>query len=184
MVENFNLFVDLVLRAEGGLSNDTSDRGGLTNRGITAKTFQDYINDAEDRDFPCSLEEASERLYQISEQDAIQIYQCYYWDAVKADELPSGVDIILADWAVNSGPTSAITNLQELVLARPDGLLGPKTLLKVMNKPPKDLAFELYLRRLKSYRTIASMYDNKKFWRGWNNRITTLFNELIKEGLV
>jgi len=181
MMDNFKFFYKEVLESEGGWSNDPDDRGGKTNYGITAETFQTYINDVEDRYYTCSLEEAEQRLPNITLVDVKSIYEMYYWDVIKGDVLPSGVDVLVADWAVNSGPNSAITSLQEVVAAKPDGIFGPKTLEKVNAKNPAQLAFELYIKRLRSYRAIASLNNNKKFIRGWNNRATRLYNAVLME---
>ena len=181
MMDNFKFFYKEVLQSEGGWSDDPDDRGGKTNYGITAETFRTYINDVEDRDYACGLEEAEERLRDITFADVHDIYEMYYWDVVRADELPSGVDVLVADWAVNSGPAQAIMNLQELVSAKPDGIIGPKTMEKVFAMDPPRLAFELYIKRLRSYRAIASLYNNKKFLKGWNNRATRLYNAVLTE---
>jgi len=183
MTENFNLFVDLVLDAEGGLSNDPSDMGGLTNRGITVATFKEYLNDVEDRDYPCGMEEASERLYDLTEQDAILIYEHYYWNEIRADDLPNGIDVLLADFAVNSGVRTAVTVLQEMLAVSMDGILGPKTLAALSKKDPKAFTNKLLQRRLQYYFQVAQLNENAKFHRGWNNRVIHIYNELIKANL-
>jgi len=183
MIDNFNLFVDIVLKAEGGFSNDPSDRGGATNRGITHETLRNYINDVEDRDDTCGQEEAYDRLQGLSEQDAINIYQHYYWDAVQADALPDGFDIMLADFAVNSGPYRAIKVMQDLVSVKVDGILGPRTLEAIRTRNPSKLTHDLFLRRLTFYYTTSKLDGQRRFIRGWNNRVVALYNELIQENL-
>ena len=184
MKDLFPLFLELVLAAEGGFVNDPDDRGGATNFGITVEMFRTYINDVEDRDYPCGLEEAQERLVSISIEDVRSIYMMYYWEEVQADSLPPYINVMVADWAVNSGPQRAIIGLQRVVGASPDGIIGPETRAKVqakINNGEGRFLHELYIARLRSYYDISGLKNNEKFLAGWNNRVTKLYNALYTQ---
>ena len=47
-------------------------------------------------------------------EDVMPIYKKNYWDRVKADELPAGLDLCVFDFGVNSG-TGTAKKLQSLV---------------------------------------------------------------------
>ena len=180
-MNNFDYFISKVLKFEGGFSNDPDDRGGVTNYGITAKTLQTYINDVEDRDYACGLEEAEERVVDITQQDVLSIYEMYYWDVVKADLLPKGVDVYVADWAVNSGPKSAVIALQTTVGTARDGIVGPVTLSAINSVRADRVLFDLFIARLRLYRELSDINNNRKFIKGWNNRAVHLYNSLLEE---
>lgn len=96
---NFEKCLPIILQFEGGRSNDPADPGGRTNKGITQRTYDAY----RDR-----LRLLRNDVYAIS---AIEVADCYrhdYWDAVKGDSLPPGEDLVVFDFAVNSGPAHAL----------------------------------------------------------------------------
>ncbi|MGX8012752.1 glycosyl hydrolase 108 family protein [Mesorhizobium sp. ORM8.1] len=49
----------------------------------------------------------------ITSDELNDIYDRQYWDAVKDDALPAGIDYVLFDGAVNSGPGRSIMWLQQ-----------------------------------------------------------------------
>ena len=51
-----------------------------------------------------------------------------YWDRVKADQLPEGLDLCVFDWAVNSGTGRAAKKLQAMIGTTVDGGIGSNTL--------------------------------------------------------
>lgn len=58
---------------------------------------------------------------------ASQIYRRDFWDKVRGDDLPVGLDLVAFDTAVNSGVGRAARGLQEAVGATVDGRIGPET---------------------------------------------------------
>ena len=91
-----------------------------------------------------------------------------YWDKVKADELPAGLDYVVFDTAINSGPGRAVKLLQEVIGTTPDGAIGPLTLRAVAAMPAADVINKyqdnrlLYLQSLPTWPT---------FGRGWARRV-------------
>ena len=83
-----------VLASEGGYVNHPRDPGKATNMGITIATLRAWrgrpVTNADVRD--------------LSQEEALQIYKAQYWDTVRADQLPLGLDYLTFDYGVNSGP--------------------------------------------------------------------------------
>ncbi|SEO76596.1 Lysozyme family protein [Luteibacter sp. UNC138MFCol5.1] len=119
---NFPASLKLTLAYEGGYSNHPLDPGAATMRGVTQVV---YDEDRRDRRLPTR----DVRMITSAEIDAI--YRRRYWDLVHGDDLPIGSDYAVFDFAVNSGVRTASRKLQEIVQAKPDGVIGPKTVAAV-----------------------------------------------------
>jgi len=95
------------------------------------------------------------------------MYKAKYWDAVQGDHLPSGVDISVADFGVNAGPSRAAKRLQRVVMAAQDGKIGPKTLSMVFNMEPATLLDKYAEARESYYRSLKTF---EIYGRGWLRR--------------
>jgi lysozyme family protein len=155
---DFDACLALVLVNEGGWSDDPRDPGGATNRGITRATLARW------RGRPVSTAE----LKALSRAEAAAIYRALYWDAVRADALPKGVDLAVFDHAVNSGPGRAARTLQSALGVAADGDVGPATLAAAAVADPATLIRELCRRRLALLERLATW---RHFGRGWRSRI-------------
>lgn len=170
MKENFKQFLKHTLEVEGGYVNDPDDSGGETNYGITRDTYQHYLFKKHNarivvkdmRDIPMS--------------DVEDIYRTEYWDKISADELPSGIDIMLADFAVNSGVVRATRKFQKLFDTERDGIIGRHTLSCVNEKVPEWLLHNLFVIRREYYHNIGHINNNKKFLKGWYNRLNSVYS--------
>jgi lysozyme family protein len=99
-------------------------------------------------------------------------YRQMYWDKVKGDDLPAGVDYVVFDFAVNAGVSRAAKFLQRSVGAVDDGVIGGGTLGKVAvtNKPRLLAAFADQKQRF--YNGLAlSNPSQQKFLKGWLARV-------------
>jgi lysozyme family protein len=161
MKGNFDrCFVEL-LKHEGGYSNHPQDKGGRTNLGVTQRVYEDWVGHP-----------VTEKIMRgLTPQHVRALYKAKYWDVVKGDDLPAGVDLCVFDFAVNAGPNRAARYLQLMVGASADGRVGPNTLRQLQqyvaaHKLPhavnryQDLR-EAYYRKLKTFPT---------FGRGWLRR--------------
>lgn len=149
MENNFNLAFDLLIRLEGGITNDPNDNGGLTKYGISQRAFPNLDITA------LTLEEAKE------------IYKKNYWDVCRCDELPASFDIAVFDSAVNQGPTQAIKLLQRAIGVLDDGVIGKLTIDACRAAGAAELR-NFMLRRLFHY---SQLEDYKHYKKGWFNRI-------------
>ena len=158
MEANFFKSLDMVLKHEGGFVDHPEDPGGATNKGITHKTYSDFLGRP--------LEDVSE-LKNIPDEHVQQIYKDGYWNRVKADQLSSGVDFCIFDWAVNSGPGRAAKALQKAVMVTQDGAIGPMTLAAVEEELPEEIIEKITKEREEFYRSLRT-FDT--FGKGWLRR--------------
>jgi len=157
--QNFETSLAHVLKHEGGWADHPADPGGATMKGVTLKTYSDWLGRQATKD----------ELRAISPEHLRTIYKARYWDAVRGDELPSGVDYVVFDMAVNSGPGRAAKTLQAAVGATPDGSIGPKTLALASAQDPAALIAAFQRSRqhfLEALPTFAT------FGKGWTRRVT------------
>ena len=94
---NFDDAVAFVLEREGGLSDLIGDSGGLTKFGIS-KNNHPKID-----------------IANLTKEQAIEIYRTDYWQKLHCDELPSGLDLLVFDAAVNEGSVRAAQMLQAVL---------------------------------------------------------------------
>lgn len=158
MKENFDLFLTEVLKHEGGYADHPKDPGGATNLGITIGTLSSWLGR------PATKTEVKA----LTVKDVAPIYRKNYWDRVRGDDLPSGVDIAVGDFAVNSGVSRSVSYLQEVVGVAPDGKIGPITMAAVRNQPPTKVIEGLCDRRLAFLRRLSTF---PTFGRGWTTRV-------------
>jgi len=91
-----------------------------------------------------------------------------YWDKIKADQLPSGVDYAAYDFAVNSGTGKAAKFLQEIAGVVADGAIGPKSLEAINACDPKQTIDDLCDMRLNFLKHLST-FDT--FGKGWSIRV-------------
>jgi lysozyme family protein len=96
------------------------------------------------------------------------LYRTKYWDKIKGDELPSGVDYIVFDAAINSGPGRAAKWLQECVGTQPDGAIGPMTIKATESIVKADLINMYCDKRLEFLKALPT-WDT--FGKGWGRRV-------------
>ena len=72
----------------------------------------------------------------ITDAQLEHIYKTGYWDKCQCDALPDGVDYVVFDQAVNSGPGQSVKWLQAAVGVAVDGAIGPQTIAAALQRPP------------------------------------------------
>jgi lysozyme family protein len=167
MDRNFSRALKLVLKYEGGFVNDPHDPGGATNKGVTLSTFRLYVK----------KDGTVADLKHISDADVATCYRRHYWDEVRGDDLPDGVDFATFDFAINSGPGRAARFLQDVVGATPDGQIGPMTLSAVRAKHNSYVIDGLCAARLAFLKGLPTW---KHFHKGWASRVASVRVEANK----
>ena len=186
MEENFYQALENILKYEGGYTNHPLDSGGPTNLGITLSTLQRYYNEYGYGDFDGDGEVTVNDIKLLNTYDKVSpIYKAYYWDRLKLDEFPSGVDFLMFDFAVNSGPKNAVRILQRAInrftrnKIDVDGLLGPNT-MSYVNKINPELLIDGMLKEREIFynKIISSDPSQEIFRRGWFNRLRLVANDV------
>ena len=145
--------------SEGGFVNHPKDPGGATDRGITQRTF-DAWNKRQGK------EPRPVRGISKAEAEAILIAQ--YFEPVRFDDLPSGLDYAMADYSVNSGPSRAVKELQRILGVGVDGVMGAQTLSAIAARSLPKLIEDLCFARMEFLRRIPTFGT---FGRGWRRRV-------------
>jgi lysozyme family protein len=158
MRENFEKSLAELLKHEGGFVNHPSDPGGVTNLGVTQEVWEDWI----DRTV------SEENMKALTPIKVAPLYREMYWDRVKGDKLPSGVDYCVFDAAVNSGVSRAAKWLQTTVGAVADGVIGEQTLRQVALTNPRMLIDKYSANRLAFLQRLATW---PTFGKGWERRV-------------
>ena len=169
MQSNFDVCLKKLLVHEGGYVNHPSDPGGMTNLGVTARVWEEWVGHPVDE----------KQMRTLTPELVAPLYKRKYWDACRADELISGLDYCVFDVAVNSGPGRAIKFLQSCVGATPDGGFGSITLALVKKAeadPVKIIGTysDTRIQFLKSLKT----WDT--FGKGWERRVNEVQAESLK----
>lgn len=165
---NFERAQKPLLKHEGGYSNDKNDPGGPTKYGITQKNLSIYLG------HDATITEVKE----LTLTTALKIYKPRYWDAIKGDELPGGLDYCVFDGAVNSGPAQSTKWLQRALKKRKlyegqiDGQLGATTLAGAKEAERAGLTGEIindicdqrlaFMKKLRQWPSFA---------KGWTTRV-------------
>ncbi len=143
---------------EGGYTNHPNDPGGPTNFGITIGDYRRYVKP--------DATAADVRAMRI--EDATAIYRSKYWNALRCDALPAGLDYALFDYGVNSGTSRAAKVLQRVVGFPDDGRVSDALLAAVRKRPARDLIAQVcderlaFLKRLKTWPVFGA---------GWGRRV-------------
>jgi lysozyme family protein len=170
MKECFDKSLSEVLKYEGGFSNHPSDTGGATNKGITIGTYRRYKG---------SASVTVDQLKNITEDEVRDIYKKLYWDKVRGDELPPGLDFLTFNMAVNGGPSRGVKLLQSSLGGLDvDGIIGPNTMRKawLTYLEPRDNSIVTVFDEFESdtndfYTGIVERNRSQSaFIRGWINR--------------
>jgi lysozyme family protein len=168
----FERCVAIVLKHEGGYVDHPSDPGGATNHGISlryARTLGSQLDLDKDGDVD------KHDILLITPAKASLVYRQWFWNDVRGDDLPAGIDLCMFDFAVNSGAGRAIRYAQQEVRVQVDGLIGPNTLAALQKADPASFithyqeSREAFLRSLRNPKTGASQWDT--FGRGWKRRV-------------
>ena len=174
MLENFVSSLEAVLKHEGGYVNHPDDPGGRTNMGITQAVYEKYLG----------RKVTEQEMKDMKTGDVRIIYKENYWDKVKGDDLPAGIDFCVFDWAVNSGVCRASKALQKVVGAVADGVIGPNTLKEVNSADAQVVIEQLTDAREEFYKKLSTFDTFGKGWLSRNEKTAVFSLEMNQKGVV
>jgi len=158
MQSNWIKCLETILHHEGGYVNHPKDPGGETNLGVTKRVYEDFGGTKDIKD--------------LTREDVEPIYKKNYWDRVKGDDLPAGLDLCVFDFGVNAGTGRAAKYLQTMIGTVADGGIGPNT-LKKLNDYVEEHGIEDAIKNYQSdrqkYYESLSTFDT--FGKGWTRRV-------------
>lgn len=164
---NFLACLAHVLASEGGYVDHPKDPGGATNMGITLETLSLWRGQRVSKTDVKSLQR----------DEAAAIYRKNYWDQLRGDDLPAGLDLVAFDAAVNSGVYRGGRWLQQAIGAAPDGVIGPCSLVLAKTAVVSQ-AVTRAVRARKNF--LLSLPTWRAFGSGWSKRLVSVEAAALK----
>lgn len=161
MKTTFKIALQLVLTHEGGFVDHPKDPGGATMAGVTLATFRSYYG----------ADRTAHHLKNITQEQLAHIYLTGFWKPARCDSLPAGLDYALFDFAVNAGVGRAGKTLQQVVGVTADGVIGRKTLDKVVAAALPDLIVQVCDNRMAFLKGLDTF---PTFGKGWSARVKSV----------
>jgi len=155
---NWQKCLETILHHEGGYVNHPKDPGGETNLGVTKRVYEEWGG--------------TKDMKELTVEDVSPIYKKNYWDRVKGDHLPAGLDLCVFDFGVNAGTGRAAKYLQKMIGTTPDGGIGPMTLAKLKEYvDSKGIEHTVKLYQMGRQKYYESLSTFSTFGRGWTRRV-------------
>jgi len=156
--ENYVTCLEMILHHEGGYVNHPKDPGGETNLGVTKRVYEDFGGTKDMKD--------------LVREDVEPIYKKNYWDRMKCDDVPAGLDLCLFDFGVNAGTGRSAKYLQRMIGTVADGGIGPNT-LRALGNYIEEVGTEGAIKNFQSKRQeyYESLSTFETFGRGWTRRV-------------
>ena len=158
MKVNYDKCLETILHHEGGYVNHPKDPGGETNLGVTKRVYEEFGG--------------TKDMKELTVEDVAPIYKKGYWDKMKGDDLPGGLDLCVFDFGVNAGPVRAAKYLQTQIGTVADGGIGPNTLAKLeeyIRENGEHEAVKKYQEMRQKYYESLSTFAT--FGKGWTRRV-------------
>jgi len=166
MLSNWDKSFDMVIAHEGGFTSDERDPGnklpdgrkGSTMWGCTQANWKKYIGHQVTQD----------DMKALKKEDVKPLYKRDYWDAVKGDSLPAGVDYAVFDFAINAGSSAARKMIQKALGVTADGAIGPATMKAIQEADALDLLEKFSHSKEAFYKPLPTF---QTYGKGWLKRV-------------
>jgi lysozyme family protein len=161
----FDEALRFTLGEEGGYVDDSRDKGGATNRGVTQGVYDAWRE---------AKAQPHEDVRLMDETELEDIYRERYWKPGHCGDLPARLGVVHFDWCVNHGVKGALMTLQQALGVTADGAWGPKTVAAAAMSPAAgDRRYDM-LRRQWYLKRVAEAPDQAVFLPGWLGRVDRL----------
>ena len=165
MEHNFDACLAEVLRHEAGFTSNPKDPGNWTGGKVKVGILRGTNMGISAASYP------HENIRGMTRERAGQIYRRDYWNAVRGDDLPSGLDLVAFDSAVNSGVSRGAKWLQAGVGAKQEGKIGPATIAAARAYDTRTAVNRACDARLAFLRTLGTW---PTFGKGWSRRVASV----------
>lgn len=165
MQGNLAACLDVTLKHEGGYSNDRRDPGNWTGGKVGVGALKGTKYGIAAASYP-RLD-----IKNMTVADARNIYAVKYWEPVRGDLMPLGVDLSVFDYGVNSGPSRSVKALQRVLGVVSDGKIGGGTVDAVTKADGKAVIQKHCASRMSFLRGLATW---KTFKGGWSRRVAEI----------
>lgn len=151
------------LKFEGGKDDDPVDPGGRTNQGVIQREFSAWLR---------KNGKANRDVFTMTDDERDAIYWENYGQKIRFNELPPGIDLIVLDGSINSGPSQSIKWVQRALGITADGVLGNNTMELILANDDNDkLIADILERREAFLKSLKTFYH---FGKGWTSRVNQL----------
>jgi len=166
MISNWDKSFEMVIAHEGGFTDDERDPGnklsdgrkGCTMLGCTQANWEKYIGHMVTKD----------DMRKLTKEDVKPLYKRDYWDAVKGDDLPAGVDYACFDFAINAGPGASRKMVQKALGVTADGSIGPATMKAIQSADGRQLLNAFSNAKTAFYKSLPIF---PTYGKGWLKRV-------------
>lgn len=158
----FKVSLKYVLKHEGGYVNDPHDPGGATNRGITIHTLKRWRKRAV----------TPSDVKSLTLRETARIYEAYYWDTLRLDDVPKGVDYPMFSCGVLAGVGTSAKIMQRIVGAEDDGRVGKNTMTALntyLEKEGRAAFIKQFCADWLAY--LKGRKGWPRYGRGWGRRV-------------
>ncbi|GAB7534248.1 hypothetical protein BGC_04530 [Burkholderia sp. 3C] len=170
--DKFKKISRIILRHEGGYSNQASDKGGATNHGIAWRTWQAFAME------DLGIEPTVDNLKSLTAEQAEEIYFKRYWQArgfCGLDDM--SVALMIYDWTITSG--GAVKEIQKILnekydsKLKIDGGMGEETISALNDVSSQEVLLQdvAEIRRRYYENLVRNDLSQKVYLRGWINRV-------------
>jgi lysozyme family protein len=179
----FDEFFKRALKHEGKVCEDVpGDNGGPTKWGITIGRLATMKRVKEPKRGTDAFEKLKAELFELTEHEIKTIYRKDYWDAVRGDDLPPGLNYAVADFGLNSGPSRGVKALQKIVGNPQTGRMDDETIAEAKAFEPVEIIMRYSDERKRFLNAIVGNNPRQaKFQKGWLARVGDVQRAAIKD---